>query len=493
MICREIDRYRMNSLAKGENALQPLLRETDLDAQRILSFVHIPKTAGTTLYNYLDTKFLPQQVFPADRADWHANAMHGMCPRSLDEFRCLRGHLYTQQLGRFFKATQKTIVSFTVLRHPEAQMLSEYHMICHDPNAAEYRPGPATEFTFDRFLEHPRFPSLAIERPDLAHCMCRNRQTAHLLMQTEHNPYVIPERDWFGLVTEHLEEYLLVGVNERLEQTVQLLAFLLGWHGQPALPVLNKGRGKGLKLNERQLQRLKELNAVDFQLYDWALARFQRQYAAMLERLEVSGAVVSDLATALNQRGDERIRNRAQAGALAADDYEVINTTGLLLGHVSRDFGRQINWIGPEPKATMRLAFPVSTRKKMGVGSRVLRIELLYWLTQSMLDDFYVKVNGRPVALVRHQEAAACQFVGFLPEELLGPPGTFVEVEMGTSSVSNPAELGLNPRDQEQKCLALASFQCFPATVPALVLNCGSPLGNVVAEKPHQLLGSTHT
>jgi hypothetical protein len=87
-----------------------------------------------------------------------------------------------------------------------------------------------------------------------------------------------------------------------------------------------------------------------------------------------------------------------------------------------------------------------------------------------MLDDFYVKVNGHSIPLIRHQHPSACQFVGFLPEDVLGPVGTFVEVELGTSSVGCPAALGLNPNDHEQKCLALASFQCFPATVPALGL-----------------------
>jgi hypothetical protein len=474
MIYREIDQNQMVGLARGVNTPHPLLCETDLDSERLLSFVHIPKTAGTTLYNYLDTKFLPQQVFPADRADWHADGMQGMRPQDVDEFRCLRGHLYSKQLGRFCEATRKTLVPFTVLRHPEAQLLSEYNMVCNDPNAAAYCQGPVSDLTFDRFLEQPRFPSLFAERPDLAQRMCGNRQSAHLLMQTEHNPFLIPESEWFGLLMEQLENYLLVGIHERLEQSVQLLAFLLGWHCQSTLPMLNKARGKVPELNSQQRRRLEELNAIDYQLYDWALDRFQHQYAAMLEELEATGALVNDangLVTALNQRGDERIRQRAFAGALPANDFEVIHTTGLLLGHVSRTKGRQINWIGPEPKATMRLAFPSPPGQGAGIGSRVLRIEILYWLKQSMLDNFYVKVNGSPVALARHQQASACQFVGFLPEDLLGPAGTFVEVEMGTSSVSTPAKLNLNPHDHEQKCLAIAGFQCFPATVPTLALN----------------------
>jgi len=471
MICREVDPNRVKGLARDANPSHPLLCETDLDADRILSFVHIPKTAGTTLYSYLDTKFLPQQVFPADRAVWHTDGMLRMNPQDLDEFRALRGHLYAQQLGQFFQATRKTIVPFTVLRHPEAQLLSEYNMLCNDPNASAYRDETVTDLTFDQFLEQPRFPRLFTERPDLALRMCRNRQSAHLLLQTEDNPFLIPERDWFGLLTEQLEGYLLVGLHERLDQTVQLLAFLLGWHGQPTLPVLNKARCKAPEISGRQRQRLQELNAIDFQLYEWARARFQRQYVAMLEQLDVTGEDAGGIATALYQRGDERIRNRALASALPADDFEVINTTGLLLGHVSRQLGRQINWIGPEPKATLRLAFPRSAGSRTGIGSRVLQIEVLYWLTQSMLDDFYVNVNGHSVALVRHQEPSTCQFVGFLPEHVLGPAGTFVEVEMGTSSVSNPAELGLNPFDHEQKCLAIAGFQCFPATIPALGLN----------------------
>ena len=390
--------------------------------------------------------------------------MRQMGPQWISEFRCLRGHFSFEQLASLQQRCRNRITGFTVLRHPESHVLSEYHMVRTDPNAPGHKSAVEGDLSFEEYLETPQYLCCTEENRMFPGQRPGNRQCAHLLLQDDENPYLLPEDEWLPRVFEKLEAYLLVGLQERLSESVQLLAFLLGWECPASLPRANAARGQKPVLTDAQRRRLREINRLDFALYEWALERFDRQYASLIAELGVPDGDQThaiQVSDALRDRSQRRRTARLREARHDAHYVEVIDATGLLLGHVSRDLNRQLNWIGPDRKATVRLCFSTP-------GSRVLHIELLYWLTPRMLNDFSVLVNGQPIQMTRHQESSSTHFVGFLPDYLLGPPGDVVEIALGTSGVASPAALGLNACDDEQKCVALASLNCFPARTPHL-------------------------
>ncbi len=89
--------------------------------------------------------------------------------------------------------------------------------------------------------------------------------------------------------------YSVVGVQERYEDTVRMtrMAFnvnLTEFH-------INRGvdkKKKGHKPDISQRKRIKEMNKLDIQLYDWILERFEQQLANPARPIEVAGGKRSD-------------------------------------------------------------------------------------------------------------------------------------------------------------------------------------------------------
>jgi len=443
-----------------EAAARELLRTIDLGPESLLYFVHIPKTAGSSLYQYLDTVFLPHQVFPADRAIWHREILEGLPPEAINQFSCIRGHLYQMQLQRFWQACRRKVVPFTVLREPESQLLSEYDMVLRDENVPIHKIAAARQPSFLEFLREPSFFGHVIDNPSIANATPGDRQAAHLLLQFESDPFAIPRDEWFDRVVEKLEEYALVGILESFERTLQMLSFIFGWTCPHRAPHRNKMRGVKPILSAEEKAAVAALNAVDIKLYEWASARFEQQYAEMLSQLGITAE--GDPISAITKASGPRLAGRIRARAGDGGHYEVIHTQGLLLGHVSPARARTLNWIGPEREATIRMAFP-------SPGNRLMHLEFIHWVSRRLLRGFQVFVNGRSVPLIAHQDQETATYVGYLPESWLGAPGSIVDIQLVAAESSSPAIEGTNLSDPERKCLGLAALQFLPIGAPAVV------------------------
>jgi hypothetical protein len=438
--------------------------EIDL-SDSLLYFVHIPKTAGTSIYSFLDRHFLPNQVFPADLAAWHQEGMAKMPPESIDRFSCVRGHLYHRQLGRFFAASQKRIVPITILRRPLSQLLSEYDMVVNDPNGPFHDEALDAGLTFEEFLHRPRYFAHYADNPDTQGLHSFNRQAAHLLLQREENPYQLPPSAWWDESTRMLSDYPVIGLSERFDDTLQLLAFTFGWRCPMQGPRLNPMRGERSTVSDEVATKVQKLNAVDFQLYDWASNRFDSQYRAMVEVLVRDEGCRPDdpddgISHAINRRSDRRLARRMETTS-NNQHFELLESSGLHLGHVSPSALRQINWIGPNPHASFTVAVP-------GSSDRILRLEFVHWLTTAMLDDLQITVNSHAIPWARSIEGPVANYVAYLPAAIFRSRPLTAEIVLSTSAVSTPAAEGINPADHEQKCLGLASLELIGVEVPAL-------------------------
>jgi hypothetical protein len=252
---------------------------------RPLYFLHIPKVAGTSLTALIDARHAPEEIFPGQLL----GALTGETAESLRRFTLFRGHLGV--LPPLLLGWDRVAV-FTVLRDPAERALSHYAHARIDPAHYLYErlnePGygvsdflrdpscrPVIEGAQARWLGLDPAESEGFAPPvDPAYPLMR--EAAFELL-----PIADEDRLERGALAT-LERAAVVGVSERLPETVAALAAALGWDELPELPRLNRSATRPAVESLAPLDRvlLDELTALDQRLHRAASRRLDELLAA---------------------------------------------------------------------------------------------------------------------------------------------------------------------------------------------------------------------
>lgn len=265
-----------------------------------LFFLHIAKTAGTTLRSYLDGCFAPTSIYPGyiwpELLDWPLERLH--------EASFVRGHFYYGLIANLWRTPP---VCVTMLRDPVERTLSAYgHLKTHADHP-----------------EHRRTASVALEDavddPWLSpHFL--NAQTNMLTLRFEpvfpFDPMAVRAsiRQQQGgadakAAGRILASFAWVGITERFEESLLLLCYELG------LPVpaglgrenVNLSRPRSEELSSAEHEALLRVNAADLKLYEGASRRFDARYLAMCDDLLRRYAPASDGPDGLNLQAVARL------------------------------------------------------------------------------------------------------------------------------------------------------------------------------------------
>lgn len=237
-------------------------------------FLHIPKTAGTSINSWL-----------------HSYGLFNICPdglwsqlldrdeRSLDEYDFFSGHFYTF-LQNYVKSDLKT---FTFLRHPVERSVSHYLHIMRD--SAHYFHKRAQEL--GGFMEFMIDPETAP--------MIFNFQTRALSMQVENSVlinsnrhgaepyplerYIETQIDGYASnvnlpkAMDYLDSCLFVGLTEFMDESLHKLTIAMGIDGLTAPPpFLNVADNRAAfgNLTKAEYKMLMSLISDDMALYEYA-------------------------------------------------------------------------------------------------------------------------------------------------------------------------------------------------------------------------------
>lgn len=287
-----------------------------LQDHEILFFLHIPKTAGTTLVDVLAKQFPPQQILQVadmgyesvqgflqqvqhvvmDRSDYEVAKQ--LADQTLGRFQLIRGHVcYGPPAFNHFQA-----VYMTMLRNPLERVFSLYqHVSVHADNPLH---ATAKDLSFDQFIRTPDF-----------HTHISNQMTSYILGR---RPTSVGDMEE---ACQHLDQMRFVGITEFFAHSMALLHYTFGWEYEGEMKHLNRSVKKVERstLAPDTFDLIRQFNEFDIPLYEYGVTLFNqrcRQMAADLfaerNQLRREVAALSAKKEQLNETLLNQIRMRTR-------------------------------------------------------------------------------------------------------------------------------------------------------------------------------------
>lgn len=272
-------------------------------ADLLTIWLHVPKTAGTTLWDILERNF-GKFAFPAMQRGAETDSALGLQrPKIIGElwqsfpeterarFKFAGGHLPYGVDEVFGQPCQY----FTFLRHPIEQAVSLYYFWVEVGLIGVEEATQPGRLSLDRAVDEGIFLAL------------HNYQTRVLSGLPELDPAFsrfpskqqleVPD-EALRLAMRHVDEMFFVGLSERFDISVIILAQLCGWRLDDLLSTrkkVNPLRPKTISLPESLRRQLAEITALDRKLYAHAKARFHRQAKLCHRQIAAYLPVLRDL------------------------------------------------------------------------------------------------------------------------------------------------------------------------------------------------------
>ncbi len=237
------------------------------DRDRAIVFLHIPKTAGTTLHRIIERQYAPEEMYSVGLVDGHSVAhLQQMEEAQRAGIRMFRGHM---GFGVHQYLPGPTTY-FTVLRDPVDRVISYYYFIRR--TASHYLHDFISEGEIDlkSFIESK------------AHVMIDNAQT-RVISGVWHGPkFGQCSPEMLERAKQHLQdEFAVIGLTERFNETLLLLSKTFGWrHLYYTRKNVSRKRPRKEDLSGDTLDAVIRANRLDMELYEFG----KRLFEAHLQR-----------------------------------------------------------------------------------------------------------------------------------------------------------------------------------------------------------------
>jgi hypothetical protein len=228
-------------------------------------FLHIPKTAGTTLHDIIERQYAHDTIYTFG-SDAHAavKEFKNLSFAEREKIQLLRGHM-AFGLHEFLPATNQY---FTVLRDPVQRVISYYNFILRTPDHYLYEVVQTGNLSL--------FELLKSELP----LMMNDAQVRLLSGVWGDVGFGEVSRAMLQTAVRNLEQYfLVVGLTKEFDKTLFLLRKSLNWRSDTYYERKNVTRqGTNQRdLSVETIDLIKQKNQMDIALYQFARSLFIRQ------------------------------------------------------------------------------------------------------------------------------------------------------------------------------------------------------------------------
>lgn len=226
-------------------------------------FLHIPKTAGSTLYRIIETHYRWESIYTM----WQTGTLDEfkqLPPEKLAKIEMLRGHF---AFG-LAKQLPTTAAYFTILREPIDRVISYYHFVRRTPHHYCYQQVTKQNMSLEQFVTSHIDTLVA------------NGQT-RLLANLSHGheiPFGSCTASHLAQAKQNLRKMRVVGLTERFDETLFLLRAAFGWRKiSYARQNVTTNRHPVTTLPASTRAVIQDVNKLDIELYQFAQTVFAEQ------------------------------------------------------------------------------------------------------------------------------------------------------------------------------------------------------------------------
>ena len=233
-------------------------------------FLHLPKTAGTTLNRLIEWEYSLGEMYSVDPVlfEWSFARLRRLSKRRLRRTRMFKGHM----LFGLHEVLPQPATYITVLRDPVERVLSAFYFMRSYKLHPLYWKFRNEKWTVEEF----------VQRSTRDNVQCKIIANAHY-----HSPCT---QEVLDRAIDHLDNYFsVVGLSERFEESLALMKLRFGWQLNSYSSFnVTRARPKKGDLPQATLDLISEKNRFDVALYQHAVRLFESavsQHQAEVSRI----------------------------------------------------------------------------------------------------------------------------------------------------------------------------------------------------------------
>ncbi len=262
-------------MQKPEGSTPPLTGSKR--SEEAIIFLHLPKTAGTTLNRLIEWEYPLTEMYSVDPVlfEWSAAHLRKLSTQRLRKIRMFKGHMY---FG-LHEVLPQPATYITVLRNPVDRVLSAFY----------YMRG---------YWLHPSYWKLRREKWTIEQFVERSTRDNVQCKVIAKSPYHTPcNEEILARAIDHLNRYFsVVGLSERFEESLALMKLRFGWQLKSYSSFnVTRARPKKADLPQATLDLIAERNRFDLALYEHGAKLFA---AAVAEQEEAVSRIAAELKAA---------------------------------------------------------------------------------------------------------------------------------------------------------------------------------------------------
>jgi hypothetical protein len=232
--------------------------------ERTVIFVHIPKTAGTTLNGIIDWHYRKKDIYTFG-IDGSIDDFKNLSESRRSRIRLLRGHVGFG-IHEYLPGPSSY---FTILREPIDRVISYYWYVRRTPESFWYNLITSNNMSLQDLVESKQ------------DTMLHNGQTRFLCgMKSAHEMGFsqCAERELEIAKKNLRDNFAVVGLAERFDETLILLKRAFGWRMLLYIPLnVSVERSPCEELPKATRDTIVEANLLDIQLYQYAAILFEER------------------------------------------------------------------------------------------------------------------------------------------------------------------------------------------------------------------------
>lgn len=234
-------------------------------------FIHIPKTGGMTLYSMIRDIYKPSELHKINPAMESLEKYRHLPQERKEKLKAIYGHM-DYRVRELLPPNSRYV---TLMRNPVERVISHYHYVRRTAN------DPLRELAMRSSLDD------WVARCDLLEM--DNGQTRRLLGSTESVRFGECTAEMLERARHNVQQnFALVGITERFDETYGLMSKLFDWPIKHYLPRNVAQQRSSIKETPvRTIRLIEKFNALDMELYEHAT----RLFAERLGKTDIENEV----------------------------------------------------------------------------------------------------------------------------------------------------------------------------------------------------------